>query len=466
MRFFLALWACKFITFFLRILRRGGTALPGKVALRLCPDILTRLAGQFTVYCVTGTNGKTTTAIFMSSILERQGKRYISNRSGSNLERGIVACFAEGVNLRGRSRGAGYAVIECDEAAFAKVAGKMQPAAVVVTNFFKDQLDRYGEVTHTRELIRTGLSNAPGAAMVLNADDQLCASLGRDLPNKAVYYGADNSDGGITDASNSANETGYCLYCQTPLDYAYTTYGHLGGYSCPSCGFARPRPDIEMRKLRMSVDSATFDFAAAGREDLLRCSITMPGVYNVYNALAALAFGLAIGADPEEAEQAIGSCEPGFGRMEAVQIGGSTVRTILVKNPMGFNQVINYLIAADKPMRLCFAINDNYADGVDISWLWDVNFERLEAMGDRLRAAYVCGMRGPDMAVRLKYAGLESFTEPLSDIEGEASIEDTMERAIAGLREGEDLVILPTYTSMLRVRRYLQGKAKMKEFWK
>lgn len=460
MRYLLALWICKITTWVLRTLHRGGTALPGKLALKVCPDILTYLAKGFKVHVVTGTNGKTTTALLMSSVLDGQGIKYISNRSGSNLERGIVACFAEGVTITGRPKDATHAVIECDEAAFAKTAGKMNPRTLVVTNFFKDQLDRYGEVTHTLELVKKGAAQATEAVFVLNGDDQLCASIGADLPNRALYYGMDNSQNTVHDAGDSEREAGYCVRCRAALDYEYTTYGHLGKYTCPSCGYSRPSLDVEMESYKLNIDSAEFEYTLSG--DRHGCHIRVSGLYNIYNALGAIGFGHALELPPHEVAQALGESHPGFGRMETVQIGTKAIRTVLVKNPMGYNQVINYLLSVDQPVRVCYALNDNIADGVDISWLWDVNFENLKGLGDKLIAMYTCGSRGADVAVRLKYA---DFNVDCGTEMEDNSIPAMLNRILEQMEEQETLVILPSYTAMFQVRSYLQERIQMKEFW-
>ena len=458
MRYLLALWICKITTWVLRTLHRGGTALPGKLALKVCPDILTSLAKEFSVYVVSGTNGKTTTALLMSSVLDGQGIPYISNRSGSNLERGIVACFAEGVTAMGKPKGPTHAVIECDEAAFAKIAGKLNPKVLVVTNFFKDQLDRYGEVTHTLELVKSGAAKAKDAIFVLNGDDQLCASIGADLPNRAIYYGMDNSTANVTDAGDSEVEAGYCIKCQTKLEYDFTTYGHLGKFHCPNCGYARPNLQIEMKEYKLNIDSA--EFSCVVDNTSLDCTIKVSGLYNIYNAMGAIGFGEALGLDREQVAESLENSNPGFGRMETVQIGDKSVRTVLVKNPMGYNQVINYLLSVNQPVRICYALNDNIADGVDISWLWDVNFENLETLGENLRAMYTCGSRGADMAVRIKYAGLqvEYQKEP-------RTIGEVLNQIIEQMENGETLVVLPSYTAMFEVRSFLQEKINMKEFW-
>lgn len=463
MRYLLALWICKVTTWLLRAMHRGATALPGKLALSVCPDILARLASQFTVYVVTGTNGKTTTGLLMSSILEQQGVRYISNKSGSNLERGIVACFAEGVKVSGQSKGATHAVIECDEAAFAKVAGKLNPAVVVVTNFFKDQLDRYGQVTATLNLVKTGAAKAVNATLVLNADDPLCASIGRDLPNNAIYYGMDNSNGNIVDSSHSENEAGYCLYCHSKMDYAYNTYGHLGSYACNQCGYSRPTPQVEMTEYSLTMESATFSYRVD--QENYNCSINMSGLFNIYNAMGAIGMGLAIGVAPDHINHALSKSQPGFGRMETVHFGNKAIRTILVKNSMGLNQVINYLISVNQSMTLCFAVNDHISDGEDISWLWDVNLECLSSIKDNLSAIYTCGIRGADMAVRLKYAGLDTDVVYDNSLDGEGSIPIVVQRALEQMEEGGTLVVLPSYSAMLAVRSFLQEKIDMKEFW-
>lgn len=464
MKLTIALAVCKLTIWILRLMKRGATALPGKLALMICPDLLNRLADRFTTIMVTGTNGKTSTAIMISGILTEQKIQHISNKSGSNLERGIVAAFAEGVTLRGNPKAGTYAVIECDEAAFRKVCGKLRPLIAVVTNFFKDQLDRYGEVTNVLALVREGIEQSPGTTLVLNGDDHLCASLGLDTENHIVYYGIDNTKDMLIPEVNVLNESGYCIYCQSKYEYTYEVYGHLGGYHCPTCGYERPVPDYEGIEIEEQTTEYTkFRYIhrkSDGETETNSVRIYLPGTYNIYNALAAIGCAGAAGLPDSVIAPALEKCRPGFGRMEQIPAGDRNIKIVLVKNPTGFNQVINFIGSNNAPLKLLFAINDKYADGTDISWLWDVNFEQLEQLENKLLRSYVCGIRGDDMAVRLKYAGI-----PSDDITVGDDTEVMLSRVLEELAQGENLIILPTYTAMLEIRALLQKRFDMKDFW-
>jgi len=447
----LAIAACRLTRAALRLLGRGGTDFPGRVALRLCPSLLGVLARDVSVLIVTGTNGKTTSARMLSQCLENAGYSYFSNKSGANLLSGITAEFAMQASLTGRPRHK-WALIECDEAAWKTVSRYVDAKLVLVTNIFRDQLDRYGEVTHTLNNIRAGLDNSPNASLCLNADCSLSVSLseGRDV----CYYGVETPI--YKERVAEVSDAPYCIRCKGEYVYDYVTYGHLGGFRCPQCGYARPEPQVAV----LEIVSATADdqvIRVRTPEKELEARINLPGGYNVYNAAGVLAAAGALGIDADAAAAALGSFSCGFGRMEKFEIAGTVLRMILVKNPAGCNQVLNFLTGTDVPAVFAVCLNDRAADGTDISWIWDVDFEKLLQMGDRLQRVCVSGIRADDMALRLKYAGIPP--------EKLAVIQDYGALAEALLGTEAPVYIMPTYTAMLDLRDKISKTYGFKNFW-
>jgi len=457
LRFRAAIFAAKLAIVILRLFKSGGTSLPGKLAQVLYPQILDHLSGLFRITMITGTNGKTTTSRIVSSMMEQKGLKAVANKSGANLASGITTTLASAITLGGRPK-VSHAILETDEAAFRTLAPRLKPEAVIVTNFFRDQLDRYGELHTTVGNVREGISGIPDAVLILNADDSLCASLGRNVPNSVIYFGMaegvyPESDAGInTDAA-------FCIQCKSRYEYTSITFGHLGHFNCPSCGYGRPHAHVECSGI-LSYDSLGSTIEITGPGMKINARLALPGLYNIYNALAGASFGLALGLDGEEISAALSGFECGFGRMEAIKLRDRELRMILVKNPTGFNQVLRYLLAQDQPCVIAFAINDRLADGTDISWLWDVDFEILASMEERVRAFYVSGIRAEDMAVRLKYAGIKP-----ERIIIEKDYHRLIREALQKTGAGETCFILPTYTAMLDTRKILKKRFGLKEFW-
>lgn len=449
----------------LRLLRRGGTTLPGKIAFKLCPGILRSIAGDFKIIVVTGTNGKTTTTRIIEEILKNNRVDYITNKSGANLLSGITTTFIQAVSPVGKPKHK-VALIESDEAAFNQVTKHLQPEAVVVTNFFRDQLDRYGELYSTLNAVKSGLERLDDhTVLLLNADDSMCASLGKNTSKKVFYYGISKeaSEGKPGDINTDAM---FCIYCKSKYEYSNHIYGHLGGFHCPNCGYGRPAADLECTGITGAGSSFT-DVNWKCSSPLLPDSpdisarINLPGLYNIYNAMAAAACGLALNYGLDSITGALRSFECGFGRMESIQVDDKTIKLILVKNPTGFNQVISFLALDTANLNIAFLINDNLADGTDISWLWDVDFEQLCKVEDKIDNLITSGVRGEDMAVRLKYSGL--------DIKKIRIIKDyplLLERGLSSTPAGGTFYILPTYTAMLEIRSILKKKFNLKEFWK
>jgi len=450
---FLAIAACRLTRGALRLLGRGGTALPGKVALKLCPDLLKTLARGVKTIVVTGTNGKTTCSRIVEQMLADAGHRYFANRSGSNLLQGITCEYAMHATLSGKPK-CEYAVIECDEAASKRVCQYTDPAVVLVTNVFRDQLDRFGEVLTTLENIKIGLRNSPHATLCVNADCSLSVSAAEGLPNPVIYYGVDTEI--YKNRVSEVSDAPHCIHCMSEYEYDYVTYGHLGGFRCPNCGYHRPTPQVAVTDILSQTADATAIRLRVG-DETLETQVAIPGGYNVYNAAAAVAAARALGIGTDIAMGAVNSFQCGFGRMEKLDLDGCTGRMILVKNPAGCNQVLNFLTNLDGETLFVCMLNDNLADGTDVSWIYDVNFEKLLDMGQRLSGVLCSGCRAWDMALRLKYAGL-----PMEKLQ---VIED-YDRLIAAMQQQDKpVVIMPTYTAMLDFRGILSRRFGIRQFW-
>jgi len=460
-----------------RLANWGGTTLAGRVALKLYPEIVKTISHNVRLIMVTGTNGKTTTTRIIEQVLKENKIGYITNKSGANLLSGIITTFIDNSDIKGICIQS-TALIEIDEAAFKQACNHFEPDILVVTNFFRDQLDRYGELYTTLKGVKAGIEKLNKTRLVLNADDSLCASLGKDTSKQVIYYGFDqNAHKGAEECINS--DAMFCLYCKSRYIYNYHIYGHLGGFACENCGYSRPATHVACTAVQqLTTSHSEIEFTAKGFNGLtgndgissenpdgthqvFSAKIKLPGLYNIYNALAAAACGCLLDLPMEKIINALGSFECGFGRMETIKSDGKTIKVILVKNPTGFNQVLNFLTTEDKNAQLAFIINDNAADGRDISWLWDVDFEKLQDMQDRLDNIFTSGLRAEDMAVRLKYAGI--FTNKISIVK---DYKELIEAGLSATREGHNFYILPTYTAMLEIRKYLKSRFNLKEFWK
>ena len=452
-RAFFAILLCKLLRFASRVLHRGGTAMPGRCALKLCPGLLGMLARQVKTVAITGTNGKTTSARMIEEAFAGQGLAYLTNRSGANMIDGITTEFVMNSTLFGRVRKE-YAVIECDEAAAVAVFPQLRPRVVVVTNLFRDQLDRYGEVTHTLENIREALRSVPEATLCLNADCSLTASLAGDLPNEVRWFGIEAGAAPSRPKPELSDAT-HCIRCKTEYEYDYVSYGHLGGFRCPKCGYRRHRADyavIDVVEQRPDGSELLMDV----RGEQMLVSVNLPAMYNVYNAAGALAAAAEMGVNARAAADALARFRCGFGRMERFDLAGGT-RMMLVKNPAGCNQVIEYLQTMKEKFVLVICLNDRAADGRDISWIWDADFEGLNALAGRLDEVIVSGDRAEDMRVRIKYAGIDDKCIRLErDYE-------TLLRSLE--KETRPVCMMPTYTAMLELRQTVIRHCGGEDFW-
>lgn len=450
---FFAMLLCKGLRLISRILHRGGTAMPGRFALRLCPELLGVLARGVKVVAITGTNGKTTSARMIEAAFADEGKSYFANRSGANLISGITTEFAMNSSLFGKCRKE-YAVIECDEAAAVRVFGELRPQVIVVTNLFRDQLDRYGEVTHTLDNIRRAISAAPEALLCLNSDCSLTSSLALELPNRVVYFGVD-AGAAPSHKATELSDASHCIRCKAEYEYDYITYGHLGGFSCPGCGYSRHAADYAVTDVAaQTADGSTVVMSLRGERRIV--NINLPAMYNIYNAAGAAAAIVEMGLGADAAVKALSGFKCGFGRMEQFDLGGGT-KLMLVKNPAGCNQVVEFLQNIREKFILVICLNDRSADGTDISWIWDVDFEELAALGGSLQRVIVSGDRAADMRIRIKYAGIDdAFIQTQTDY-------DALVDWIAS--QTLPVYIMPTYTAMLELREAVLRRCGGQEFW-
>ena len=451
---FLAILLCKLLRGFSRLVHRGGTAMPGRYALKLCPDLLARLSKDVRTVVITGTNGKTTSARMIEQAFAEAGRDTLANRSGANLLDGVTTEFVMNSTLSGKPRKR-WAVIECDEAAAVKVFPQLKPQVVVVTNLFRDQLDRYGEVTHTLGNIRRAVSSVPEATLCLNADCSLCSSLALELPNRVVWFGLEQ--GAVPSrAKAEISDAPHCIRCKAEYEYDYISYGHLGGFRCPACGYRRHAADCAVTDvISQRPDGTTVALSIHGEKRI--AEINLPALYNVYNAVGALTAAMETGVGADEAVRALGSFRCGFGRMEQFKLGAVGAKMMLVKNPAGCNQVLDFLETVKDRFVLVICLNDRAADGTDISWIWDAEFERLQSIAGRIERLIVSGDRAQDMRVRVKYAGI-----PDSAIE----VERDYETLVSMLEKSDrDVYFMPTYTAMLELREVMIRHCGGADFW-
>ena len=442
-----------------RRLGRGGTALPGLVAERIDDRLVERLAAQLAAaVLVTGTNGKTTTARMLAGILEAGGRPVIHNRAGSNLMRGIGAALIAAADPGGRLRPGAAGVFETDEATLPEAARAVRPGVLLIGNLSRDQLDRYGEIEAVREQWRETIAALPPTTtVVLNADDPSVATLARDARGPVVHFGIE--DPAVAEPPLDAGRSLDALWDEeTGADYVYARryLAHLGHWSCPGpdgAGPSRPQPGVAAREIDLAApDGLAFSLSTGAGES--RVHAPLHGLYNVYNALAAAAAAGALGLPPDRVAEGLAQTTAAFGRQEELLVGGHPVRILLGKNPAGVNAALRTLTPGG-PHHLLVLLNDGLADGTDVSWIWDTDWELLSDAASLV----VGGRRAADMALRLRYAG---FPEPVAV---ERPIAAALRARLDALPPGAPLVVLPTYTALLDVREQLGRMAGARRIW-
>jgi lipid II isoglutaminyl synthase (glutamine-hydrolysing) len=427
----------------------GGTTVPGKLLWKLDPDAIDELGRRLPLgsALVSATNGKTTTAAMAARIL-RGKSRLAHNRSGANLLSGIASTLLA-------TPGADLGLFEVDEAALPEAARRLRPRAVCLGNLFRDQLDRYGELELIAERWRKAIGELPAeTALVVNGDDPQVGDLGSDRAGRTVFGVDDPSQ--ATPALQHAADSKWCIRCGTPYDYAAAYIGHLGDYRCPACGHARPPLDVSAREVRLDgIERVSFELVMPNGSQ--RVELGVPGLYNVYNALAAAALTQSLGASVEEIKVGLEAFSAPFGRFERIELNGKSLLVLLIKNPAGANEAIRTLLNGHVPSLALVALNDATADGKDVSWIWDVDFEPLLPGLNRLVAS---GDRAAELALRFKYGGLDQRA-----IEVVPDLETALDRALELTPPNGELVALPTYTAMLALRDIVAKRGFVRQYW-
>ena len=447
-----AVWAGKATGALSRISRRGGgTTLPGDIARAIDPNVLRKLSRDLKqgAVVITGTNGKTTTARLVTWLLEGAGHRVVANRAGANLIFGATAAALESAGANGKLR-ADWGVFEIDEASLERAVDEIQPRVAVVLNLFRDQLDRYGELETIAKRIEKALGQLPEESRaVLNADDPRVAEIGLSLGRQPLWFGLDDTTVAASELPHAADAR-TCPRCGASLIFDAVYVGHDGIYRCPNGDFARPAPDLAASHIELH----GFDSLALGVSGV-RLELPLGGLYNCYNVLAAFATGLTLGLEPAYIADRLRGFRAAFGRQERMEFRGRNLNLVLSKNPAGFNESLR--TAVDLADGDCFLIglNDRRADGTDVSWIWDVDFERLRG---RARVVVPAGNRAHDLAVRLKYAGVDAAA-PETD-PGRA-----LDALINATPDGKIAHLLCTYTAMLDVRAELVRRGWAKPYW-
>ncbi len=439
--------------------RGGGTSLPGKLLMRLDPQAIRALAARLPEgsVAISATNGKTTTAAMVATILERRGTRLVHNRAGANMAGGIASTLLDAA--RGSGIDGDLGLFEVDELWLPQLAQELEPRAVLLSNLFRDQLDRYGELETIAERwaeVVAGLP--PQTRLVLNADDPLVADLGRGRDH-VTTFGVEDDAMALAQMQHAADSK-HCRRCGHAYVYDAVYLGHLGRYRCPQCGARRPEPDVVATDVRLNgTRDATFALAIGAERATV--ALPLPGLYNVYNALGAAALCHALGVPGTDVATGLHAVEAVFGRAETIDLGGVPLSILLIKNPAGANEVLRTLALEDgaggDSIDLLAVLNDNVADGRDVSWVWDADFELLAG---RVRRITCAGTRAAELAVRLKYAGVEP---------ARLVVVPELERALDAARDaaaGATLFALPTYTALLSLRELLARRGLAPEYWR
>jgi len=428
--------------------RGGGTTIPGKALWKVDPGAVDQLAARLPhgVAVMSATNGKTTTTAMAAEILGGR-HRLAWNRAGANLLSGIASALVA-------SRQADLGLFEVDEGALPEAVARLRPRVVTLGNLFRDQLDRYGELEIVAERWRGAIARLPTDTMlVVNADDPVVADLadGRDA---ALRFGLDDPAHARPSLQHAADSK-YCLRCGTPYDFAAAYVGHLGDYVCPNCGHRRPPLDVAARAIELRwLQASRFELSTP--EGAVAVELALPGLYNVYNATAAASLALSVGASLVDVREGLARFSAAFGRFERIRSGGKSVVLLLIKNPAGANEVVRTLETGVPPV-LVVALNDAIADGQDVSWIWDVDFEPLL---EHVGLVIAAGDRAAELGLRMAYGGL-----PPERLEVVPSLEQALDRGLGLVEAGTELVVLPTYTAMLALRGILTDRGSVRPYW-
>ena len=445
-----------------RLGRGGGTALPGLVAGSLAPDLVENLASLpgHGLVTVTGTNGKTTTTHLLAEIARAAGMRPLTNRSGSNLERGLVTAYVDAAGADGAVSGAEDAlgVLEVDEAVLPTVFVRLKPRAAVFLNLFRDQLDRYGEIDSVADGWARAIESAqPPPTLVLNADDPSVALLAERATGRVITFGIDDTTVALK-AAEQASDARFCI-CGHRFTHDHIFVSHVGHWRCTACGRSRPTPDVAATRVHLDADGSDIEVRAGDEIATLR--VPTAGLYSVTNVVAAIAAGLALDVPLATSVAAVSAAGPAFGRQERFAIEGRQVRVWLAKNPAGLNEIARALTAADRDLYLLAILNDGIQDGKDVSWIYDADIEHLAG---RIAALTCSGARAEELALRFAIAGVQG----VGGVEATTvtpHLHAALNDAIWRVPEGGTLDVVATYTAMIEVRGMLAERAGVAAYW-
>jgi lipid II isoglutaminyl synthase (glutamine-hydrolysing) len=438
----------------------GGTALPGLIALAIDPHVVSELASQIGEgsVVVSGTNGKTTTSRILAAIATKAGLSPLRNDTGSNLMRGLGASLIRQTAITGNLHKGDHVLglFEVDEAALPEVLATVKPRSVLLLDLFRDQLDRYGEVATLARLWESAVSKLPSSAgLVANADDPLVTEAASKASGDPLYFGIESTDR-QEQIREHASDVKSCPRCSGPIAYSVIFLGHLGHYRCSNCTFARPTPAVRAESVElMGMEGSAFRLVVGSQKEEIR--YPLPGLYNVYNALGAAALALGLDVPLAEVKAGLERFSGAFGRFERIALGDRRVLMLLIKNPAGANEVVRTIVEAAPPQVAVVALNDAIADGRDVSWIWDVDFEPLL---DGLVRVVATGSRAAELALRFAYGGMAR-----GRIDVIPSLEGALDRGLELTPAGGELMLLPTYTAMLALRRIVAGRGHVKDYW-
>lgn len=437
----LAIFIGKTALITLKLLKRSASSYPGQLALKIDPTVLKDLTKSYDTVVVTGTNGKTLTTALTTQVLSQQYDNILTNSSGSNMNQGIVSAFLGHKKNKGRN----VAVLEIDEAYLTHMSEYLKPKAIVMTNIFRDQLDRFGEIYTIHKKIVDGVLKTPETTLILNGDAPIFNSV--NLPNPKVFFGFNHQDERDQTAPSNTDNI-ICPHCEKILRYKQLTYANLGQYYCPNCDFKRPHLDYAVTSIeKLSLEESVFTI------DTQPFTIPVAGLYNVYNALAAYSVGRLFNIPVPDIQKGVQQLERVFGRQEVITVENKNVLINLIKNPVGLNQVLDLLKLQQGDCSMFTILNDNYADGQDVSWIWDGQFEELRALD--IKQLVVGGIRHPEMLLRLEVAGFQKDAIIVAT-DVNAIIEQIKQSP------SQTVNVLATYTAMLELRKALFAQGYVK----
>lgn len=428
----------------LRTFTKGGTSLPGKLAAKIDPAVLSHLSKNYEVVIITGTNGKTLTTSLTYHVLSQRFQNILTNPTGANMVQGIISAFLENSGKKHGDKK--LAVLEVDEASLIHVTKYIKPKIIVHTNVFRDQMDRFGEIYTIYQKMLDGAALAPDAVVLANGDSPIFHS--KEMVNPQLYFGFNHQENGETMAHYNTDGV-LCPACQHILHYKFNTYANLGKYYCPNCGFHRP----DLKYAVTSIDHLDYQ-SSSFKIDGNPFKINVAGLYNVYNALASYSVAREFGLTNEEIQAGFSASEQKFGRQETIQIGEKKIILNLIKNPVGLNQIISLLDYEKEPFSLAIILNDRPADGTDVSWIWDGEFERFTEF--EIPSVIVGGIRKDELYLRLKVAGIE---------ENQMKTTDSLSILIDSLQDAptDKIYVMATYTGVLNMRKLLAEKGYLAE---